>query len=65
MKCTHFCFASCCGCVIRGGVLFLTQTWVLLQWKFNQLDILICDNFIKVKIKQGKINVLLHINFFN
>ena len=26
---------------IRGGVLFLTQAWVLLKWKSTQLDIFI------------------------
>ena len=25
--------------LIRGGVLFLTQAWVLLKWKFTQAHI--------------------------
>ena len=26
-------------CVTWGGVLFLTQAWVLLKWKFTQVHI--------------------------
>ena len=55
---------------IRGGVMFLTQAWVLLKWKSTQLYIIVLWLFyvtktrdyskfllscqIEVKIKQGK-----------